>query len=507
MGVAARLSLGLLLPLSGGGCAGQAKTSAGAYATRRDSPARRLAAHTLPAMGNEQLAFDVRLNAPLAQLDVQVCATGFRIERLEAPSAGAQALLSGGRIVTPEGDYPCPDEGVDFPHSKRDECLRYTVVLPEKTPDPTSLRRVGRDLLASPDLWLWVPTPRPANLPMRVHFRLPAGVVAALPWPHWPGSQDDFALSETAFAWKSAGAFGHADTESLSVAGGQLDWAPLGEGFGEQAGEVREWLLQSARASSLLFGHFPVPHTLVLAVPGERARASFGMALRGGGPAVVLLLDRRVNAQTLASDWTATHEFLHLGVPRLPPEDAWLFEGLATYYTELVRARAGLITPAQAYQDLLAGFERGRRNTSLRTLRQESAKMRENHAFYRVYWSGAALAFLTDLGAREAGGPTLDSALRSFASCCATSEEDWDAERVVARLDAWLGAPRLATLAQAWLDRADFPNVESALRDLGVASGTRGEAVFSRAPQAALRAALMAEASQPEANGQPHQGE
>ncbi len=506
-GGAIRAVLGLLLASCVVGCAGPAKTPARAHVPRRDLAARRLAAHTLPATGNEQLVFDVRVNQPLSQIDIEVCPTGFRIERLEAPSVGAQALLEGGKIITPEGDYPCPAEGVDFPHSNRDECLRYSVVFPEQAPDPTSLRRVGRDLLASPDLWLWVPTPLPAKLPMRVHFRLPEGVVAALPWPRWPGSKNDFALSETAFAWKSAGAFGHADAETLRVAGGELAWAPLGEGFGEQAGEVRDWLLQSARASSLLFGRFPVSHTLVLAVPGERARASFGMALRGGGPAVVLLLDRHVNEQTLTSDWTATHEFLHLGVPRLPPEDAWLFEGLATYYTELVRARAGLITPRQAYQHLLDGFERGRKHGSARTLRQESAEMRENHAFYRVYWAGAALAFLTDIGAREAGGPTLDDALRSFASCCAMSEEDWDAERVMAQLDAWLGTPRLATLAHAWLDRSDFPQVEGVLRKLGVASGPHGEALFSRAPQAALRDALLASPSQTDANRDPHQGE
>ena len=49
---------------------------------------------------------------------------------------------------------------------------------------------------------------------------------------------------------------------------------------------------------------------------------AFGMALRGGGPAVVILLDRHANVASLASDWTCTHEFLHLGVPRLPSIDS-----------------------------------------------------------------------------------------------------------------------------------------------------------------------------------------
>jgi predicted metalloprotease with PDZ domain len=235
------------------------------------------------------------------------------------------------------------------------------------------------------------------------------------------------------------------------------------------------------------------------------------MALRGGGPAVVILLKRGANAATLADDWTATHEFLHLGVPRLPPEDSWLFEGLATYYTELTRARAGLITSKQAYQHLLEGFERGRHGGSggggssggsggssggSLTLREESAQMRERHSFYRVYWAGAAIAFLADVAARRAGTATLDGALRSFAACCASSEHEATADSVLAALAAF-GATRLTTEAQRWLDSKEFPDVDEALRTLGVTFGGHGAAVFGRAPNAAIRDAIMARSALP----------
>jgi hypothetical protein len=471
---------------------------------RESAATRRRSSVPLPSTGREALSYAVRIDEPLRQISVEVCPRGFRIERLEAPSPGAQELLGGGHIITPEGDFPCPTDGVDLPQLKADECARYTVNLPDKTPDPTALRRVDPDLLASPDLWLWVAMPRPLHVPIRVRFTLPSGVLAALPWPL---EGDAFTLSETAFSWKAGGAFTHTPPVALPVPGGELRWAELGQGF-EHASEVRAWLREGARASSLLFGHFAVPSALVLGVPGPPGRASFGMALRGGGPAVVILLDGRADAQSLANDWTCTHEFLHLGVPRLPPEDAWLFEGLATYYTELVRARAGLITPAQAYQHLLDGFERGRKNAWLETLRQASREMREKRAFYHVYWSGAALAFLTDVAARRAGGPSLDSALRSFADCCAASEEDWTAERVLARVDVLLGTPRFAPLAQAWLDRAQFPDVNGVLRDLGVSPGQHADAVFQPARDAAIREAIMARAadsSDSVTDGEPHQ--
>ena len=468
---------------------------------RESAATRRRAARPLPATGAERLLYNVRVDESLRQIEVEICPTGFRIERLESPSPGAQELLRGGHIITPEGDYACASDGVELPRLQTGECLRYGVNLPDKTPDPTGLRRVDRDLLASPDLWLWVPLPRPLHVPMRVHFTLPNGVFPAFPWPR---VGEDFTLSETAFSWKTGGAFTHSAASALVLPGGELSFFALGGGF-EHADDVRAWLDQGARAASQLFGRFPLPRALVLGVPGERGRTPFGMALRGGGPAVVIFLDRTADAHSLASDWTCTHEFLHLGVPRLPPEDAWLFEGLATYYTELVRARAGVITAREAYQHLLDGFERGKKHAWARTLRQASAEMRETRAFYRVYWSGAALAFMTDVAARRAGGATLDDALRSFAECCAASEREWTAEQVLAALDTTLGAPRFAPLAHAWLDRAAFPNVTPLLRELGVSPGAGKEANFAPAPSAALRDALMAPAPlQPAANRDPH---
>ncbi|MEO8905555.1 MAG: hypothetical protein ABI488_23815 [Polyangiaceae bacterium] len=508
-GGASFVFFGVLLSGCGSHATGAERTR-GSTSAERDAP--RLGRHIPSVTGQESLTFTLKLDDAFTRMDVEACPHGFALEGLNAPSPNAQALLAGGKIITPEGDTPCPDENVALPHLKRDECVRYSVLFPllprlrlsrHGSPDPTAFRRVESDLLASPDLWLWVPTPRPIGVRIHAHFALPAGVSAALPWV---GSGSDFEIPETAFAWKSAGAFTHSPPSApLDVPGTQLDLAVLGAGF-DHEGEVRAWLEQGARASSLLFGGFPVKRAQVIAVPADRPGPAFGMALRGGGPAVVILLDRHASVATLHNDWTCTHEFLHLGVPRLPPEDAWLFEGLATYYTELARARAGVITPQQAAQHLLEGFARGRAGTGKHTLRDDSSEMRARHAFLRVYWSGAALAFLTDIAARRAGGSTLDTALRSFAECCAASNEDWTAERVLAHLDASLGAPRFANQARAWLDSKEFPDVDSTLRALGIALGTHGEAVFSRAADAALRDSLFAlDASQTPADREPHQ--
>lgn len=452
------------------------------------------ALHRPAQSGSEQLSYTIAVDDALNHLQIELCPHGFRIEQLVAPSAGAQRLLSAGKIITPEGEYTCATESLALPALKRDQCLRYGIDLPERAPDPTSLRRVGRDLLASPDLWLWVPSPLPEGVELRARFALPGGVHALVPWTR---AGDEWLIPESAFSWKSAGAFGRSASRPLAIDGTQVELAALDADSFTNAPALEEWLLEGARTSSLLFGRFPVSRALVIAVPRARPGPAFGMALRGGGPAVVILLDQHAGTTELATDWTATHEFLHLGIPRLPPEDAWLFEGLATYYTEVLRARAGRIAPEEAYQHLLEGFERGRKNSSPRTLREESAQMRERQAFYRVYWAGAALAFMTDIEARRAQSAGLDEALREFARCCAASEANWSAESVLARLDGTMGAPRFQNLAKVWLSKTDFPELGSTLRALGVSSGDKGKAIFSPAPESALRDAIMARDKQP----------
>ncbi|MEP7052947.1 MAG: hypothetical protein ABJB12_21455 [Pseudomonadota bacterium] len=496
--------LGVLLCGCGSHAAGAERTRGPAQAAQSSRKNR----HIPSVTGRESLRFTLKLDPALTRLDVEICPSGFAIEDLTAPSPNAQTLLESGKIITPEGDVSVPAEDVDLRHLKAGECVRYAVLFPEQSLDPTAYRRAGADLLASPDVWLWVPTPRPVGVRMHAHFALPAGVSAALPWAEegsGAGTHTDFEISETAFTWKSAGAFTHSAPVPVPMAGARIDLAVLGAGFGEHDAEVRAWLEQGARTSGLLFGGFPLQRAQVIVVPTGRSRPAFGTALRGGGPAVVILLDHHVTPEALHDDWTCTHEFLHLGLPRLPPEDAWLFEGLATYYTELTRARAGVISPREAAQHLLEGFARGRAAAGKHTLRSDSREMRERHAFFRVYWSGAALALLTDVAARRAGGTTLDSALRSFAECCAASTQEWTAERVLAQLDAALGAPRFTRIEKIWLDRTDFPDVTRTLRALGIAPGADGQAIFSSAPDAALRDALFAPESKTHTDGQPHQ--
>ncbi len=217
----------------------------------------------------------------------------------------------------------------------------------------------------------------------------------------------------------------------------------------------------------------------------------FGMALRGGGPAVLLLISSAAEDDAFPGEWVAIHEFLHHGMPFIDHDDAWLSEGFVTYYSELLRSRAGFRAEAAGWEALLAGFERGRNAGVGMPLADESRQMHDNGAYQRVYWGGAAIALLADVALREAGS-SLDAAMRELRRCCAATPQIWPAEQVLTTLDVWLdGGPRLRPLVGPILRSAGFPELTAIYRKLGV-SMVNGELTLDEsAPLAHLRRAIF----------------
>ena len=129
---------------------------------------------------------------------------------------------------------------------------------------------------------------------------------------------------------------------------------------------------------------------------------------------MLLLVNENADPQALAHDWTAIHEFSHLLLPFISRPDAWLSEGMATYYQEVLRARAGLMTEADALERLARGAARLQQCTL--SLQTKSQQMATTHDYPVVYWGGATYALLADveLRRRSRGRVTLDAVLRKL---------------------------------------------------------------------------------------------
>jgi len=158
---------------------------------------------------------------------------------------------------------------------------------------------------------------------------------------------------------------------------------------------------------------------------------------------VTLFIDAAQSAAAFDRDWVAVHELSHLFHPYLGDRGSWLAEGLATYYQNVLRARAGLLTPAEAWEQIDAGFSRGRRATRNGdvTLQRAAENESEHPNFMRIYWAGTAFWLETDLELRRTSDNRLsvDEAMRRFDACCLPSYRAWQPGEFIDKLDALLG--------------------------------------------------------------------
>ncbi|MCA9708183.1 MAG: hypothetical protein KDK70_20190 [Myxococcales bacterium] len=218
-------------------------------------------------------------------------------------------------------------------------------------------------------------------------------------------------------------------------------------------------------------GHFipdPEGASIDVYVEGDgEGTVYFGMAGRGGGPGIYVFLDDHAPAERLPGGWTTVHEMLHHGMPFI--DEPWMSEGWVTYYTELLRTRAGFRSEEAGWRAMVEGFGRGRRTRGM-TLEEASARMRELHVYQRVYWGGAAVALLVDVQMRleTDGARSLDDAMRELRRCCGDADHQWAARELLEELDAWYGRPLFTQTADAVLAQPELPDVEAVLAKVGV---------------------------------------
>ncbi len=257
-----------------------------------------------------------------------------------------------------------------------------------------------------------------------------------------------------------------------------------------RAEELHRWLAEVAGSSLTAIGRFPLPSAQVRVEEIASRDASpvpWGQTSRRRDVAVLLYVRRDASFAELRDDWTAVHELAHLFHPYLGTRGRWLAEGLASYYQNVLRARAGLLDEAQAWQRLDAGFGRGRKATTSVPLDELG---RRRGGTMRVYWAGAAYWLEADLALR-ARGSDLDAVLAEYARCCLRGTASVAPEAFVAELDRIADADVFAGLYRRYAAAQVFPSLDAAYRQLGITS-VDGRLLFSAEAEAArLRRGVM----------------
>jgi hypothetical protein len=474
-------------------------------------------AHTAPphqqhavATTREALDYTVTLDASGKRLDVALCFEGRMPARLVYGSPAAvpfllqpEQLLSDGRrvavrvqdgIMQLSADAGCVVYGVDVQGALDRDALMLAY------PGDGSL------LLAA-ELFLWRPQVRSPQLQSTLRFVLPAGKRVSTPWRALPGAEPErYALDESAFAFTGHVVLGDFDAHTLPVPGTALRVATL-RGFpSETDALILPWLERAARAASLPGGRFPVPDTQVIVVPTSPSAFPifFGHTGRSGGASIVLFLPTDTGSERLQADWIAVHEFSHLWHPFVRRQDAWLSEGIATYWQEVLRARAGFISRDPILQHLSERVELGRQASS--SLHEETLRMPHAHNYQIVYWAGAAIALMLDveLRVRSAGRVSLDVVLSRLRERPEWYERARTSQELLQAFDALAELPVCAQLADRHM-HGELPQLSALFEQLGVAAGPEASSPTA-APLAWVRDAILAspDAAHPLAGGSEH---
>jgi hypothetical protein len=251
--------------------------------------------------------------------------------------------------------------------------------------------------------------------------------------------------------------------------------------------KVLDWVTTSAKAVATYYGRFPVNELKLLIVPVDGPRVRGGTTWAYRGAAIRVMLGRDSDEADLRRDWVMVHEMVHLALPDMAEQHAWLSEGLAVYIEPIARVQAGDLTAAQIWQAMMRDMPQGLPEPGDRGLDNTDT-------WGRKYWGGAMFCLLADIAIRKATGNELglQDAMRGVIAAGGNHEQDWPIERVLATADKAVGVNVLTRLHNEMGPKPVTPDLAALWRDLGLRP--RGEALEfdDSAPLAAIRKAITA---------------
>jgi hypothetical protein len=377
-----------------------------------------------------------------------------------------------------------------IPASESRRCVRYGVDLGAivAKENMRSGYAINDTLLSWSGTWLW--RPRGSLEGDELVFNHAPHIGISAPWPLIERQQEQtrYRLDATPSDWSNLIAIGPFEPLTLKTEGGELRAAIISPGSQAQQRKLIRWLQATVNAVTQIYGAMPLDSPQILVAPIRRGSGPvpWAQVQRGGGSAVHLFVNPELDLETFIKDWTASHEFSHLFHPFMGSDGRWLAEGLASYYQNVSRARAGQLDPQQAWKKLNAGFGRGRKDAGQVTLSHANRNIREGR-YMQVYWTGAAIALIADVELRQRsdGQQSLDTVLAEFAACYLPASRLWRVDETLKALDRIAQSDVFMRLYHRYVDNRRFPDLDRTYQALGI-SESRGRLSFSDADGDAL---------------------
>jgi hypothetical protein len=275
----------------------------------------------------------------------------------------------------------------------------------------------------------------------------------------------------------------------LNVGGAEIEVNIKLENSALRTEDVLAWVRRATEAVTTYYGKFPVRRARVNVIQNNDDDQSIHGTTWGdvdGFQGVSRMrLGRAVSRTDLETDWTMTHELVHMAISSLADEHHWLEEGLATYVEPIARAQDGQLSAAKVWEGILSGMAKGEPQKGDRGLDK-------THTWGRTYWGGALFCMVADVEIRRATADRkgLQDALRAIVADGATIDTEWPLQRVLSVGDKATGTNVLTNLYNSWKETAVPVNLAQLWLQLGVQVNRQGIIFESDAPLSGLRTSI-----------------
>lgn len=340
----------------------------------------------------------------------------------------------------------------------------------------------GDALFAPPSTWLLRPALGASGRRFRFHVTSPSGARFVTGVRPVRGSPDTYEADTRTFDESTFAAFGALRTPRAGAgADASVAEIAVAPGVGLADDAIARWLGTGLRAVTHYFGHFPEDRVVLFVAPGT-SELTRGKTCSGGGASVLLRVGAGVTDTTLAEDWVAPHELVHVTFPSLSGGHTWLSEGIASYAEPIARAQLGLISEEKVWGDLVDGLPQGLPGPGDHGLETDDS-------WGRVYWGGSLYFLLADVGIRERTGNarSLRDAVRAIAATGANVETTWPVERVLEEGDRATGTRVLRELYERLALAPGTEDLPALFRALGVRRDRDGVHFDAAAPFSRIR--------------------
>ncbi len=373
------------------------------------------------------------------------------------------------------------------------KCITYTMRL-QQISGSRLFNAKGQTIVSQANEWLFLPSIKSSEKILISVDHSPKHNLS-VPWEPNKFSDDEFFIKASPNSGSGLIVIGTFHSEIIKHKGTKLRVAYL-PGKPVDKAMIKSWLMSTVDNISLAYGQFPNPNPQIIIAPSakswsrQRSPVPFGRVVRDYGESVHFFIDQRQSLQQFNQDWTATHEFSHLLLPYISWKNRWLSEGFASYYQNVLMARAGVYSEQLAWQKLYDGFMRGKRSAP--ELSPNSAAREGRGGNMKVYWSGAALFFIADVRLRQNSNNTksLDTTLKALKECCLPSNKAWTGSQLMRQLDTLSDTTVFSDLYKDYANSAGFLPFAKTFKDLGI-QVNNGKVKFSDNKNKAIRRNIM----------------